>query len=109
MLLFSSYISFSFLIIIIWQVIPHRETIKTNTNEILRTYLKLAPFKSLPPSAAGTLPERELPLRFLHNENLNQTPLYVQIPELINQLKSYSLRNAVNCPRLSGIDPLRKL
>lgn len=31
------------------------------------TYLKLALCKSLPPSAAGTLPDKELPLRFLHH------------------------------------------
>ena len=50
----------------------------------LSVKLKLAPFKSLPPSAPGTLPDKELPLRF-------------------------NLRNAVKFPRLSGIDPLRKL
>lgn len=35
-----------------------------------QTYLKLARCRSLPPSAAGTLPERELPLRFLQQDKL---------------------------------------
>lgn len=37
---------------------------------LTKSYLKLALCKSLPPRAAGTLPDRELLLRLLHNDNL---------------------------------------
>lgn len=50
----------------------------------LSVKLKLALCKSLPPRAAGTLPDKELLLR-------------------------YSLLNEVNCPSVSGIDPLKEL
>lgn len=39
---------------------------------ILATYLKLALCRSLPPRVAGTLPDRELPLRFLHEDFFNR-------------------------------------
>lgn len=51
------------------------EVSKTKSQKMERTYLKLALCKSLPPSAAGTLPLRELPLRFLFNTK-NQTIKY---------------------------------
>ena len=51
------------------------------------TYLKLAPWRGLPPRLAGTLPDREFPLRFLqksslevclHNKHKND-PIFKQI------------------------------
>jgi hypothetical protein len=43
---------------------------------LIATYLKLVPCKSLPPSAAGTLPDRELPLRFLQHNSINYSLEY---------------------------------
>lgn len=45
--------------------------------KIERTYLKLALCNSLPPSAAGTLPLRELPLRFLFTKTIKYHYLQV--------------------------------
>lgn len=35
---------------------------------MMKSYLKLAPWRGLPPSPAGTLPERKFPLRFLQKQ-----------------------------------------
>lgn len=63
-----------------------------------QTYLKLALCRSLPPSAAGTLPLRELPLRFLcHKFKISHITILslFKIKRRWNYLTVFSRRSTV--------------